>query len=523
MVGLNANGTKGESPLAARADAHDGIVSRGMRKILVGLVAVVVVLLLILVFRASTMSSLQPPAESPVSIDVDAQGAAQRLAGGLVFPTISYLPPTPIDTQAFLDLHDYLRDSYPLVHEHLTRETVSELSLLFTWQGSDPALPAAVLMGHMDVVPVIPGTEQEWEQPPFGGVIEGGYVWGRGAMDDKGGVFAVLEAVEALLAQGYQPARTIYLAFGHDEEIGGYNGAGKIAELLGSRGADDLAFVLDEGGAVLVGGLPGSDRSVAVIGTAEKGFLSLRLSVHGEGGHSSAPPPSTNVGILAAAITRLEENPFPTRLHGTVLDAVDYIGPELSFAPRLLFANMWLFRPLVTRMMTRAPQMAAMVRTTTAATMFNAGIKDNVLPITATAVVNHRIAQGETIESVTARVNRVIDDERVEVEMADPAGAQGPSGVSDPDGPGFALLGKTVRQMMPEQDPIIAPFLVIGGTDAKYYSGRSDNVFRFFGAPLEPGDFGRFHGTGERMSIDSLAIGIGFLQQLIRNLDDLDD
>ncbi len=492
-----------------------------MRRILAGAAVLVLVVGVILVVRTLGLASLQPGPEVPATIEVDAEAAAARLARALTFPTISYLAPQPIDRQAFVDLHDYIELSYPLVHEVLGREVVGDLSLLYCWQGVDSNLPAAVFMAHMDVVPVIPGTEADWEQPPFDGVIKDGYVWGRGAMDDKSGVFALLEAVEALLADGYRPHRTVYLAFGHDEELGGYNGARRIADLLESRGERDLAFVLDEGGGVIGGLLPGTERPIAVIGVAEKGYVSFRLSVEGEGGHSSAPPESTNIGILARAITRLEQDPFPTRLHGTALRAFDYLGPEMSFAPRLVFANLWLFKPLVVRMMSGRPEMAAMVRTTTAVTMFNAGIKDNVLPIRASAVVNHRIAQGETIEEVLARDRMVIDDDRVRVELADPDGAKDPSAVSDIEGAAFAILAKTIRQTMPQENPIISPFLVIGGTDAKYYSGRSENVFRFLAVPMDMEDFKRVHGTSERIDIETFATGIRFLQQLIRNLDEL--
>lgn len=478
----------------------------------VGVVAVVV-------YRALRMESRQMTGVEPVEIAVDETGAAQRFARALTYPTISNQDRTDVDSAAFRGLHDYFEATYPEVHTILHRETVGGLSLLYTWEGTDPSLTPVVLMGHLDVVPVVPGTESDWEHDPFGGVVADGYVWGRGAIDDKSSVVSILEAVETLLATGHRPARTFYLAFGHDEEVGGPEGAGAIAELLQSRGVNEFAFVLDEGGAIARDLVPGIEGAAAIIGIAEKGFLSLELRVEGEGGHSSMPPPSTNVGILAAAITALESDPFPLRLTDPVARQFAYLGPEMAFGPRALLANLWLLKPVFLRLMSSDPQGAAMLRTTTAATMFNAGVKDNVLPISASAVVNFRILPGETVESVTDRVRRVIDDDRIRI--TDVSSSKDPSPVSDPDGPAYRLLERTIRETAGENELVVAPYLVMGGTDAKYYAGSSPNVFRFLPAKLGPGDIARFHGTNERLSVESLAGSIRFFHRLIRGADDL--
>jgi carboxypeptidase PM20D1 len=437
----------------------------------------------------------------------------------LTFETVSYQDPSQTDSSQFRALHAYFEQTFPLVHEHLSHETVNELSLLYTWEGSDPDLDPVLLMGHMDVVPVIPGTEHDWTHPPFAGVVAEGHIWGRGAIDDKSSVVSILEAVEALLANGFQPARTVYLAFGHDEEVGGRKGAKAIAEVLAERVQKEFAFVLDEGGAIADGLLPGVEGWVAVIGIAEKGFLSLELRAEADGGHSSMPPRNTAVGILSKAVARLEEDPFPARLDGATLDMFEYIGPEMSFVTKLVFANLWLFEPVVRRRLLEDPQSAAMVRTTTAATMFNAGVKDNVLPITASAVVNFRIIPGETVETVTARVREVVDDERVEVTAV--GFTADPSPVSDPESAAFRLLASTLRQVAPEGEYVITPYLVVGGTDARYYASRSRNVFRFLPVLMGEGDMDRFHGTNERLSIESLALSVRYFYQLIRNADKL--
>jgi carboxypeptidase PM20D1 len=489
-----------------------------IKKLLLTLVGAAAVLLGVLVFRAESMPSLQPPDASAVRIEVDQDAAVERFAGAIRIPTISNERVEDTDSAAFRALHDYFEASYPRVHEHLQREIVGGLSLLYTWEGTEPELEPVVLMGHQDVVPVIPGTEDDWSYPPFGGEVAEGYVWGRGTMDDKISVVSILEAVEALLAEGYQPRRTHYLAFGHDEEVGGVRGAAAIAKLLSERGAEPYAYVIDEGGAIAKGLVPGIESSVAIIGIAEKGYVNVELVVEGEGGHSSTPPASTNIGILSEAITELEEHPFPARFEGPAREMFSYLAPEMGFVPRLAMANLWLLNPLVTRAMTAAPSSASMVRTTTAVTIIEGGVKANVLPIRARALVNHRILPGETPESVVERDRAVIDDPRVQVRIFGEE-STAPSPVSDPDGAAFQLIARTIREVVPEPGLLIAPYLVMGGTDAKYYSGSSRNVFRFIPAPLEADALERVHGTNERMSPEGLASSIRFFEQLIRNSD----
>ncbi|MDP2958144.1 MAG: M20 family peptidase [Longimicrobiales bacterium] len=490
-----------------------------LKKIVLALVALVVVLAGVVSWRAARMPSRQGAAEAGVTIAVDA-AAAQRFAGALRFPTISNERVEDTDTASFLALHDYFSVTYPRVHQSLTRETVADLSLLYTWEGTEPGLDPVVLMGHMDVVPVVPGTEADWLHDPYGGDVVDGHVWGRGSMDDKMSVVAILEAVEALLADGFRPRRTVYLAFGHDEEVGGVRGAAGISRLLQERGVERFAFVLDEGGAVARGLIPGLDEAVALVGIAEKGYVNLELLVEGAGGHSSTPPAHTNIGILAEAISELEENPFPARFSGVARNMFDYLAPEMAFGARLALANLWLTEMPVTYLLLRSPETASMVRTTTAVTIIEGGVKANVLPINARAVVNHRILPGETKETVLQRVREVIGDERVQVSIRGDEGVD-PSPVSDVEGPAFQLLSRTIRQVLAGEDVVVAPYLVMGGTDAKHFAGRSDAVFRFIPAPVGADALELAHGTNERMSVEGLAVSIRFYQQLLRNSDAL--
>lgn len=491
-----------------------------IKKTLLVLLAFVLALAVVLVVNAMRLPSVQEGPETAVAILVDEQAAVARFAGAIRIPTISHERVEDTDTAAFRALHDYFERSYPLVHERLRRELVSDLSLLYTWEGSEAGLRPMVLMGHQDVVPIVPGTEDDWTHPPFSGEVADGAVWGRGTLDDKISVVSILEAVEALLADDFQPRRTVYLAFGHDEERGGTRGAKAVAELLASRGAEPYALVLDEGGAVARGMIPGLDGTVALVGIAEKGYVNLELRVDGAGGHSSAPPGQTNIGVLAEAIAELEEHPFPARLQGATRSMIDHVAPEMSLGPRVVLANLWLFEPLVTRMLAASPESAPMVRTTTAATIVEGGVKANVLPITARAVVNFRILPGETTETVMERVRDVIDDDRVRVSVYGDE-AVDPSAVSDPDGPEFRLLSRTLRQVMAGEGVVVTPYLVTGGTDAKHYSGRSNAVFRFLPVVIEGDALTRIHGTNEHLPLEALAPSIRFFQQLIRNSDGL--
>ncbi len=504
-----------------------------MRKLLGGAGVSVLLVAAVVLVRASRLAPVASPpgGEGPASgadrgtdvaadLRFDEGAAVARFAEALRFPTVSYPAPAEPDTASFLALHGYLKSSFPRVHQHLRLERVGRppLSLLYTWEGADRARAPVVLMGHQDVVPVTPGTEGDWTHPPFSGAVSDGYVWGRGAMDDKVSVLSILQAVDLLLGAGHRPTRTIYLAFGHDEELGGLNGAGAIAELLESRDVREYALVLDEGPGITDGLVPGIDLPVAAVGIAEKGYVSLRLTARVGGGHSSAPPAMTAIGILSDAVSELEAHPFPANLDAGGLLLAETLAPHMPLAGRLAFANRWLFDPVLERLLSRAPETSAMIRTTTAATMFSAGVKDNVLPVEAEAVVNFRILPGETVTSVIERVRAVIDD-RVAVSVWQESGRD-PSPFSDVDGPAFRTLETTIRTA--HQGPLlVAPMLLLGGTDAAHFAYRSANVFRFLPTRLQAGDLERIHGTDERLGVDDYLGSVRFFLQLVKDVDAL--
>ena len=486
-----------------------------MRKILKISALALLLLLAVLIVRAFLLPSRQVPA-SPASsapagnIEVDANAAAARLAGALRFQTISREGSGPVDPEAFLALHRYLEQSLPRAHAALTREVVAGYSLLYTWPGKNPSLPPVLLLSHQDVVPVEAGTERSWTQPPFAGRIAGGFIWGRGSLDDKVGVLGLLEAVELLAARGFRPERTVYLAFGHDEEVGGLQGAHSLAALLEKRGVRPL-FVLDEGGAIIQGMVPGIDRPIAMVATAEKGYLNVELTARSRGGHSSMPPPHTAIGEIAAAVHALEEHPMPARLSGATRDSFATLAPEMPFGTRVILSNLWLFGPLVERQAASDPATNARLRTTAAATIISGGVKENVLPLGARAVVNFRILPGDSVASVLAHVRQTVGPGVTVTPQERSAGE--PSPTSDIGAPEFRMLQSTVAETFP--GTLVAPNLLSGGTDSKHYMHLTRNVYRFLAIPMDAKDLLRFHGTDERVGIEGYAGAVRFFARLL--------
>lgn len=482
-----------------------------MRKLRwIGFALAVALLVLAVVMGINTArfsSGAAPRAAAPAPPPMDA-AALNRLAGAVRFATVSNEGGAS-DAAAFNGLAAHLQASFPRTHAALRRETVAGHSLLYTWPGTNASLRPILLAAHMDVVPVEAGTEAKWTYPPFAGVVADGFVWGRGAWDDKSAVLAILEAVEAKLAAGWRPARTIYLAFGHDEEVGG-KGAQAMAALLKSRG-QKLDLVLDEGSMVVQGIVPGVEPPVALIGVGEKGYASVELTTSAEGGHSSMPGPDNAIVRLAGAVDRLVANPFPARMLPSMEGTLDRTGPSMDLPMRVVLANRWLTEPLILRSMTASPSGSAAVRTTTAPTIFAAGTKANVLPQTARAIVNHRLLPGDTVSYAVARDREVIDDPRVTVRaMPD---ARNPSRLSPTDGPAYAAVERAVARIFP--DAIVAPSLVVAGTDARHYEPTADAIYRFLPVRANPAELARFHGTDERIAVADYARAIAFYGTLL--------
>ncbi|WP_447986841.1 M20 family peptidase [Nitrospira sp. Nam74] len=470
----------------------------------------------VLLVRTLALTSRQIPVlpGPPIQIDVDA--AAARLAQAVSFRTISYQDHSQFNRDAFTGLHQYLIKAFPETHRTLQRELINDYSLLYLWVGTDPTLPPVLLLGHMDVVPVEIETENEWTYPPFSGTVADGYIWGRGTMDDKAAVLGPLEAVEHLLRQRYTPRRTVLLAFGHDEEVGGQAGAKSIAARLAQTGVRP-ALILDEGMALLEGIVPGVDRPIASIGLAEKGYLSVEVTAEGAGGHSSMPPAQTSVGILASAIQALESHPMPAHTDGPAGALFQFLGPEMSTGHRVGLANLWLFDPVLKLLLDRSAPTRALIRTTFAPTMLDGSSKENVLPSRPRAVVNVRVHPSDSIEGVIEHITRVIGDPRVIVRRL-PGIISEPSAVSPIESQAFTTLQHTIGQQF--RDVIVAPGLVLGATDSRHYQSLSQHIYRFLPLRVTAQDMVRIHGVNERLAVGNYADVIAFYIRLIRNFNE---
>lgn len=463
-------------------------------------------LVVVVLFRTFTFKSNQPDVayEPPPAL---APTAIQHLQRAIQFETISVAINVEPDSAQFNGFHRFLASTYPRVHATLERRIIASHSLLYKWTGTDPTLKPFVLMAHQDVVPIEEASKALWTIDPFEGVIKNDTIWGRGTCDDKINLIGILEAVEKLLNEDFQPKRTIYLAFGHDEEVGG-TGARAIAADLKRQGVR-ADLVIDEGGIVTSKQIPGMTKPVALIGTAEKGYLSLELKVELKGGHSSMPANETAMDVLDQALVALRRDPFPAHLTPVTNEFLDHIGPELSFVQKMAVANRWLLESLVVKGYERAPGPNAFVRTTIVPTIYQAGVKDNVIPTVASAVVNLRLLPGDSSAFAIARVNKTINDPRVSVS---PLGGfiSEPTPITPTDGAAFQLVQKTIRKTFPET--LTAPFLMIGGTDSRYMDLISDQVIKF--SPMT--DPVGFHGIDERVSLNSYRDTIWFFESLIR-------
>jgi len=485
---------------------------RWIRNIVLALLAGVVVLAGVLLFNVMRHGSQQLQVAAVPPATVDTQGAARRLAEAIRFKTISNFLNPDQDAEALRGLRTHIAASFPAFHAAAKREIVNQHSLLFTWQGSDATAKPIALLAHQDVVPVAPGTEKDWEQPPFDGVIDDDFVWGRGSWDDKGNLYSILEAAEQMAKAGFRPKRTIYFAFGHDEEVSGTRGAKAMAALLASRGVK-LDFVLDEGLLITDGIMKGLDKPAALIGVAEKGYATLVLTAHATPGHSSMPPRDTAIGMMSAALTRLEDHSLPARVRGSVAEMFDTLAPEMSGFNRVVLSNLWLFKPLLLREFDKGGATRAMVRTTTALTIFNAGDKDNVLPGNAEATVNFRLLPGDTQASVTDHVRDTVKNDKISI--APFPGNTDPPPVTGTASPSYQALNRTIREIFP--DVVVAPGLMVAATDSRHYAELTDNIFRFSPVRATSDDLKRFHGTNERLSIPNYADMIRFYRRLLQN------
>lgn len=445
---------------------------------------------------------------APDAAGVDGKKVAEDLAAMIRCRTVSNLDHSLEYEAEFEKFRALLRERFPLLHERCAPERVGRNGLLFTWKGRTSEAPS-VLMAHYDVVPA---DEANWSRPPFEGLIEDGVLWGRGTLDTKCTLCCTLEAAEQLLAEGFTPAHDLYFAFSGEEEIAGPS-ASDIVDELQRRGVEP-AFVLDEGGAVVTGVFPGVDAPCALIGTSEKGQMQLFLDMKSEGGHASAPPRSTIAGRLARAVTRIEKRPAPFTLTPPAAEMFDTLGRRSIWPVRMVFANLWLFRPaldLATRLM--GGELNALVRTTCAVTQMQGSPANNVLPPDASVGVNLRIMCGDSADKAEARIRRAVGDEAVSFRRGPWAE---PSPYSETEGSeGWARLKSAVERTWP--DAIVSPYLMLAGSDSRHYGRISRNVYRFGPLELSKEERGTIHGNNERVPLAKVVKCAEFYLRLIRS------
>lgn len=485
---------------------------------LLGLWAVVILT------RAALYRPLATEAVAPAlpEVVVDGEQAARRLSEMIRCRTVK--PGEGEGYEQFDRFRRLLRDFYPLAHDALEGETVKEHNLLYRWPGRGGERPL-VLMAHYDVVPA---SGEQWSHPPFDGVIEAGVIWGRGALDTKNTLCGIFEAVEALLGAGYRPEQDIYLAFGHDEETMG-RGALAIVEELRARGVRP-EMVLDEGGAVLSGMFPGVKRPIAVVGTAEKGFVNIEVVLQGGGGHSSAPDQHNPLAVLSRIILNVEKNPFEAHLPGELLELFTAVGRHMPFALRVIFANLWCFKPLLKVLVPRlGREMNALCRTTAVFTMAEGSSASNVVPDRVRAVVNLRNAARDPLDKALAHIRsraaaasekarRAADPLRLEVNLLNGHDASPSSSTASA---AYALLVRTVKTVFPQA--VVTPYIMLGATDARHFHAISDNVLRFSPMALSKEELRSIHGVDEKITVEQLSGVVTFYLNLIGAYQELEN
>jgi len=486
-------------------------IGRTIKHILFFIAGLIAILILVLLINTIRFKSKQAQI-APIPKDNIDDNVLTHFSKAIQYRTISYDDSSKFDPVPFLEFCDFLKQTYPLTNTHLQRHLVNNYNILYKWEGANNKTNPIILAAHYDVVQVEESSLHKWKNEPYSGEIDDGFIWGRGTIDDKLSVMGIMEAIELLLEQGFVPERTIYVAFGYDEEIGGLNGARKIVEHL-ERNKVRAEFVLDEGMVITRKMVPNVKKDVALIGLSEKGYLSVKLSLDYEGGHASMPQKETTIDILANAIVKLRDNQPHPRICGPIEGFLEYIGPEMPFIKKIFFANSWLFESVILNIYAATPAGNSLIRTTTAPTIFKSGIKENTLPTKGFAVLNYRILPGETTDDILQHIKDVIDDDHICISAI--SFYQNPSPISSTESFGFKVIEKTIKQIFP--DVLVSPSLVNGATDSRHYANIADDVYRFSPQVITKEDLPRIHGINERLGAESFKDCIRFYVQIIRN------
>lgn len=435
--------------------------------------------------------------------------AVEALRALIRIPTVSHWERDREDRSAFAALLVELRERFPLLHATCEVQRIAGDALLVRWPGRTPVAPV-VLMAHLDVVPV--DDPSVWTHPPFAGEVADGHVWGRGALDCKGSLVATCTAVESLIADGVTPGRDVWLSFGCNEEVSG-EAAQDAVSALRARGVEPW-FVLDEGGAVVQGALPGVDASLAVVGVSEKGTVDVELVARGDGGHASAPRRMGATTRLARAILRLERRPFPSHLPDATVDMLERAGAHARMPYAAVFGHARRLRPVLSRVLPRlGHETAALTRTTVAVTQLSGSPGANVIAPVARAHVNMRVMVGETVDGALERIRRTVKDPHVEVVLVS---GHEPSPVSPTDDPAYGLLETTVGEVFP--GTVTIPYVMLAATDSRHFHRVWPRVYRFTPFRMSDAQRAAIHGVDEHIGIDDLRDGIAWYRRLLEQV-----
>lgn len=435
--------------------------------------------------------------------------AVEALRALIRIPTVSSSERDREDRAAFEAMLAELRSRFPRLHGTCEVERIAGDALLVRWPGRTREAPV-VLMAHLDVVPV--GDPEAWTHPPFAGDLADGCVWGRGALDCKGSLVATCQAVEDLITDGVTPGRDVWLSFGCNEEVSG-GAANDAVAILRERGVDPW-FVLDEGGAIVRGVLPGVDARIAVVGVSEKGTVDVELVARGDGGHASAPRRMGATSRLARAILRLERKPFPSHLPDATIDMLERAGAHARMPYAAVFGHARRLRPLLSRVLPRlGHETAALTRTTVAVTQLTGSPGANVIAATARAHVNMRVMVGETVDGAVERIRRTVNDAHVEVVLIS---GDEPSPVSPTDDTAYALLEATLGEVFPGTVPV--PYVMLAATDSRHFHRVWPRVYRFTPFRMTDAQRAAIHGVDERIGVDDLLDGVRWYRRLLERL-----
>ena len=470
------------------------------------LIPVLLILVAVILVRTLRFVPKKQNEVTPEAINVDRDKATRDLAEMIKCKTISHRNPEEDDESEFLKFEQLLPQLFPKVFATCSFEKVGNRGLLLRWKGKSPDSPS-VFMSHYDVVSV---EAADWQKPAFDGILEDGFLWGRGTLDTKGTLNGILQAAETLIAEGFVPNNDVYFAFGGNEEVSG-DGSYGIVQLFKERGITP-GLVLDEGGAVCTGVFPGVKKPIALIGTGEKGQLNIQYTVKGGGGHSSSPKANSPIIRLSRACLNVEKSSFKYTLSSPTAQLFDTAGRHSNFLYRMIFANQWIFGGVLGIYSKLAGgEFNAIVRTTTAFTQMSGSKGQNVIPAVATMVSNHRIIPGENVESVVAHVTKAVNDENVKVSVIN---GVDPSVISRTDCEAYERVRSTVAETW--QGTIVTPYLMVAGSDSRHWGEISDKVYRFSAMALSKEERGMIHGNDERIPVETIVRTVEFFARIIK-------